>query len=328
MKKLFSIVIPIYKNELNLPITIPEIINAIPTLFADYRVELILVNDGSPDNSYSVMQKYQKEYPDIIRISSFTRNFGQSAAIYHGLSMAKGDVMGVISADLQDPFELFADMLKKWEEGSQLVCAVREDRNEHGLGVCFSKITHKMIRRFIDRHYPEGGFDFYLMDASVRDSLLQIKEKNGQPQVSLLWLGVPTSFIGYVRNKREVGKSGWTFARKFKLFIDIFTTYSYLPLRIMSAIGCICAIGAFLYGLYLFIAALVITERDVPGWSALAVMITFFSGMILLSLGIIGEYLWRIFDEVKRTPMYLVSRERKSAGDNISSEDGETRNDE
>ena len=135
MKKLFSIVIPIYKNELNLPITIPEIINAIPTLFADYRVELILVNDGSPDNSYSVMQKYQKEYPDIIRISSFTRNFGQSAAIYHGLSMAKGDVMGVISADLQDPFELFADMLKKWEEGSQLVCAVREDRNEHGLGV-------------------------------------------------------------------------------------------------------------------------------------------------------------------------------------------------
>lgn len=241
MKKIFSVVIPIYKNEGNLPVTIPTILDLIPKLFSAYTVEVILVNDGSPDNSYALMKKYRKMYPDTIRIARFTRNFGQTAAVYYGLSIARGDAIGVISADLQDPFELFAEMLKRWEEGNRLVCAVRKDRNEKGLGVFFSKLTHKMIKRFINKNYPVGGFDFYLMDSSVRDSLLKVKEKNGQPQVALLWLGVRTCFVDYVRNKREIGKSGWTLSKKIKLFIDIFTTYSYLPLRIMSTLGCLCA---------------------------------------------------------------------------------------
>lgn len=310
MKKMFSIIIPIYKNEKNLPVTIPRIINDIPVLFKEYDVELILVNDGSPDNSWDLMKKYEQEYPDIIRIASFTRNFGQTAAVYYGLSIAKGDVMGVISADLQDPFELFVDMLKKYEEGNRLVCAVRESRNEKGLGVIFSKITHTMIKKFINPVYPMGGFDFYLMDSYVRDKLLLVSEKNCQPQISLLWLGVQTAFIGYERQKREIGKSGWTLSKKVKLFIDIFTTYTYLPLRIMSAVGVLSSIIAFVYAAYLVIKGIIV-PITVPGWTTLVVLITFFSGLILLSLGILGEYLWRIFDEVKRKPMYLVKKEEK-----------------
>ena len=313
MCKIFSIVIPIYKNELNLPITISKIIEQIPILFSTWRVEIILVNDGSPDNSWEIMKEYQGKYPESIKIARFTRNFGQTAAIYYGLSIAKGDVIGIISADLQDPFDLFPTMLKKWEEGYQLVCAVRKKRMEKGVNVCISKLTHKLIQKFINDQYPEGGYDFYLMDASVSHALLETREKNGQPQISLLWLGVPTYFISYTRNKREIGKSGWTLAKKVKLFIDIFTTYTYLPLRVMSFVGCLCALCAFLYGAYLFIIALVETAI-VPGWSALAVMITFFSGMILFSLGIIGEYLWRIFDEVKQRPMYIV---RENQGNQI-----------
>lgn len=308
MKKMFSIVIPIYKNEKNLPVTVPTIMEAIPTLFPAYDVELIMVNDGSPDNSWNIMKEYAAQYPDTIRIASFTRNFGQTAAVYYGLSIAKGDVMGVISADLQDPFELFVDMLKRYEEGSRLVCAVRESRNEKGLGVLFSKTTHKMIRKFINPQYPIGGFDFYLMDSYVRDQLLSVSEKNCQPQISLLWLGVPTSFVGYTRRKRDIGKSGWTLSKKIKLFIDIFTTYSYMPLRVMSCIGCISALLAFIYGAFSLVRGLV-SPITVPGWTSLVVLLVLFSGLILLSLGILGEYLWRIFDEVKKKPMYLVQKD-------------------
>lgn len=305
MKKTFSIIIPIYKSEKNLPVTVPYIMEQIPKLFPNYNVELIMVNDGSPDNSWEIMKKYRDEFPETIRIASFTRNFGQTAAVYHGLSIAKGDVMGVISADLQDPFELFADMLAKYEEGSRLVCAVREQRKEKGLGVLFSKITHKMIKKFINPEYPIGGFDFYLMDSFVRDKLLSISEKNCQPQISLLWLGVPTTFVGYTRRKRDIGKSGWTFSKKIKLFIDIFTTYSYMPLRVMSVVGFVSAMLGFIYGAFLVIRGLV-TPITVPGWTTIVVLIVLFSGLILLSLGILGEYLWRIFDEVKKKPMYLV----------------------
>ena len=130
MKSLFSVVIPIYGNEKNLPITVPYIIEHLE-LFENYRVEVIMVNDGSPDNSWEVMKKYQSEYPDLIKIASLSRNFGQMACIHAGMDLAKGDVIGVISADMQEPFELFADMLKEWEKGYKIVCAVKTSSKEN-----------------------------------------------------------------------------------------------------------------------------------------------------------------------------------------------------
>ena len=130
MKSLFSVVIPIYGNEKNLPITVPYIIEHLE-LFENYRVEVIMVNDGSPDNSWEVMKKYQSEYPDLIKIASLSRNFGQMACIHAGMDLAKGDVIGVISADMQEPFELFADMLKEWEKGYKIVAGVRSGRHVH-----------------------------------------------------------------------------------------------------------------------------------------------------------------------------------------------------
>lgn len=177
MKKIFSIVIPIYKNELNLPVTIPYIMERISDLFEKYQVELILVNDGSPDNSWEIMKGYQKEYPETIRIASLTRNFGQIMAIHCGVSLAKGAAIGVISADLQDPFELFADMLKEWESGAELVCGIRQDRKEKGLSVLSSRITHRLIHKFVTDKYSEGGFDFFLMDRRVADHYVKIREK-------------------------------------------------------------------------------------------------------------------------------------------------------
>lgn len=319
-KKLFSIVIPIYKNELNLPVTVPYLINSIPELFPNYDVELIMVNDGSPDNSWELMKAYQALHPDVIRIASFSRNFGQAMAIHYGISIARGDAIGVISADLQDPFEMFATMLVEWENGNELVCAIRESRQDKGIGTLFSKITHRLIRRFINSAYPKGGFDFFLMDRKVASHYIAIEERNGSPQLLLLWLGYRTKFLPYIRRQREVGKSSWTVAKKIKAFIDSFVTNTYLPVRVMSVTGALCAIGAFLYAAVIIISSLLM-ERVVVGWSSLATLIIFFGGLILASLGLIGEYLWRIFDAVKRRPLYLVDEVIDNKSEKIKSDE-------
>ena len=306
MKKTFSIVIPIYKSELNLPVTIPYILEHIPTLFPEYQVELILINDGSPDNSWDVMKKYREKYPHIIRIANFIHNFGQEIATYYGIQLAKGDRIGVISADLQDPFELFAEMLKTLEDGHDLVCAVREGRDEKGIGVFFAKTTHRLIKRFINSQYPAGGYDFFVMNREMADRYLQVKEKNGNMALTLLWASSSAAFIPYTRQKREIGSSGWTFSMKVKAFIDAFVSNTYLPLRVMSVAGMLFACIAFGIAALVFLEAIFV-GRDVPGWSSLSLLITFFSGLILMSLGIIGEYLWRIFDEVRVRPQYLVA---------------------
>lgn len=307
MKKMFSIVIPIYKNELNLPITIPYLLERIPTILSEYQVELILINDGSPDNSWEVMKEFQSKYPETIRIAKLIHNFGQGNAINCGIRLSRGDAVGVISADLQDPFELFVRMLDELKNGHDLVCGVRDGRTEKGLSVQLSKITHWSIKRFINAQYPAGGFDFFVMNRAVANRFLEVEEKNGSQQLSLLWLSSSTKFIPYFRREREIGTSGWTFSKKVKYFIDTFVSNSYLPLRLMSIGGVTFAALAFVFSAVVFVMA-IFMERDVPGWSSLALLATFFSGLILMSLGIIGEYLWRIFDEVKRRPPYFVEQ--------------------
>lgn len=307
MKKLFSIVIPVYKNELNLPVTIPYILEQIPRLFPEYRVELLLINDGSPDGSWEIMKQYQSMYPETIRIAKLIHNFGQPIAIHCGVRLAEGDAVGVISADLQDPFELFADMLAELEKGYDLVCGVRDGRTDKGVSVQFSKMTHWAIKHFLNAQYPAGGFDFFVMSRAAAARFLQVEEKNGSQQLSLLWISSSVKFIPYIRQEREIGKSGWTLSKKVKYFIDTFVSNSYLPLRVMSISGLVFAGFAFCYAAGVFLLAL-FTERNVPGWSSLALLITFFSGLILTSLGVIGEYLWRIFDEIKKRPAYFIDQ--------------------
>ena len=310
MKKIFSIVIPVYKNELNLPVTIPYIIEKIPVLFPEYDVELILVNDGSPDRSWEIMKEYQKRYPETIRIVSLIHNFGQGNAVACGMNMARGDAIGTISADLQDPFELFVDMLTELERGYDLVCGVRQDREETGINVFFSKLTHFLINHLISR----GGFDFSVVSREMAARYLSIQERNGSGQLTLLWASGATKFIPYTRKEREIGKSSWTFSKKIKYFIDTFVSNSYLPIRTISVIGIVSAGVAFLASIYVFISALFATKSNAPGWSSTVLLIMFFSGLILFSLGIIGEYLWRIYDEVRERPLYLIKEYIDSTG--------------
>ncbi len=307
VKKLFSIIIPVYKSELNLPVTVPYIVEQSPKLFPNYRVELILVNDGSPDNSWELMKGFQERYPETVHVASLVHNFGQVMAIRCGISMAQGDVIGVISADLQDPFHLFVDMLAALEEGYELVCGVRGGRQEHGLNAVFSKVTHKLIHSFITTEYPVGGFDFFAFNKTVAQRISHIQEKNGSFQLLFLWVSKSVKFIPYVRQERTLGKSSWTFPKKVTYFIDTFVTNTYLPLRVMSVTGLLFALIAFLGVAYIVIITIAF-GRGVPGWSSLALLITFFAGLILAALGIIGEYLWRIYDAVNGRPLYIVRK--------------------
>jgi len=305
MKKLFSIIVTVYKNELNLPVTIPHYMSFASKLHEDIAVEFLFVNDGSPDNSYSILKEFQKKYPKKIKVINLTKNFGQVNAIMAGISQAKGDIIGYITSDMQDPIELFLEMLSAWREGYKLVIAKRESRAEKGISAFLANLVHFFVNKTIDTGFPKGGYDFFLLDREVAEKLMDIDEKNGQLTILLLWLGYKYKTIHYKRKERELGRSSWTLSKKIKLFIDIFTTNTYLPLRFISVLGVMASFFSFIFGLLLIIQWLTV-DSEVRGWTSLILTQIFFSGLVLFSLGIIGEYLWRIFDYSKSRPNYII----------------------
>ena len=303
MKK-FSIVVPVYYNESNLPETIPQLLALAPNL-PGYQLELVMVDDGSGDDSLRILRKFQREFPDVIKVVKLTRNFGSMAAIQAGFTVAAGDCVGMISADLQDPPEIFLDMVDHWERGSKAVFAVRQDREEQPLQKMFSNTYYSLIRKFAIAEYPNGGFDFFLVDRQVVAGLNRIREKNTNIMTLIYWLGYTPVMIPYVRRQRRQGKSRWTLSKKVKLFIDTFVGFSYFPIRVLSVIGLLVAMGSFFYGLFVLIYWLFFGEV-VKGWVPTIMVLTFTSGIQMAMLGVLGEYLWRTLDEVRRRPPFVI----------------------
>lgn len=304
MKKKFSIVMPIYKNEQNLPTTIPYVIEH-RDLFSQYDVELVMVCDGSPDRSYGIMKEYKEKYPDIIKIACFTRNFGQGAATRCGMEMAEGDVIGVISADLQDPLELFAEMLKYWEEGYPFVFGTRAHRLEKGFGVFASKTMHGLVNKYVDPRYPKGGFDFYLLDRKVAEEFIAMDAPNGSTQMALLWLGYEYKAIPYDRRERTAGKSSWKFWRKIDAASGLFITYSKLPIRLSFILAILLAIVSMLILIWSIVFAIVVTVEGLAMHILFAILFLALAAIAGM-LGIMGEYIWRMFDIQKGRPRYVV----------------------
>lgn len=303
MKKKFSICIPVYKNEKNLPITIPYIIQHLE-LFKDFDVEIVMVNDGSPDNSYQVMQEFQKQYPDIIRIATLTRNFGQGACTHCCLSMAQGDVVGVIAADMQEPLELFVDMLEEWKKGHKLVIASREAREDKGMGIWFSKLLHRFIHKYIDQRYPSGGFDFLIMDREVLDKYLPLDSTDSFGQIKLLWLGYEYKELKYTRREREVGKSGWKLSKKLETVLGILVDYSAKPIHLLMGTGVFLTIGALIAMVVLLILmACAIVKASLVAF--IIPILFLLGGFNLIGIGLVGEYIWRNFEMNKNLPRFV-----------------------
>jgi len=302
-KKIFSIVVPIYYNELNIPVTIPRLKN-LQSLLEGYDLEFIFVDDGSRDKSYDLLLQ-ERELDNRVKVIKLSKNFGSMSAIQAGLQFAVGNCVGIISADLQDPPELFADMIKSWEKGKKVVMATRSDREETFSQKMYSNTYYTLMRRFAIKDYPKGGFDFVLIDKQVVNELKDISEKNTNIMSLVFWLGHSQETIPYVRQERKLGKSRWTLSKKVKLFVDSFVSFSYAPIRFMSVVGFITAFMSFIYGIFVVINAIFGTV-ELQGWASIIALITFLLGLIMVMLGIIGEYLWRILDESRKRPAYII----------------------
>ena len=304
MPRTFSIVIPVYYNEPNLPETIPQLLGLVEQI-PQCRLELVFVDDGSGDRSFEILRKFQGHYPDTIKVVKLTRNFGSMAAIQAGFTVVSGDCVGMISADLQDPPELFLEMLDHWEKGAKAVFAVRQDREEPFSQKLFSNTYYSLVRKYAIPGYPDGGFDFFLVDRQVVNEVNRIQEKNTNLMTLIYWLGFRPILLPYVRRARARGKSRWTLAKKFKLFVDTFVAFTFFPLRVLSVVGFLAALTSFGYGTFILVYWLLF-GIDVKGWVPTMLIITFTTGLQMTMLGVLGEYLWRTLDEVRRRPPFVI----------------------
>lgn len=301
-----SFVIPVYRNERAVTVTYEKIVEAMATDLARYQYEFVFVDDGSDDGSLAELLRLRERDPRV-RIISFTRNFGQMAAILAGLKGATGDLVLHLSADLQDPVSLIPRMVQDYEGGSELVIGHRAEREDKWTSRVTSRVFYKIVRLSFPQ-MPAGGFDFVLMARRVVDSFNSIEVRNRFFQGDLLWMGYKTTFIPYTRAKRTIGRSQYTFAKRLKNSLDAILDSSYLPIRFISVVGASTALLGFLYALNI---AYTRFRHGTPftGWAPIMILILLVGGVLMLMLGIIGEYVWRIYDEVKKKPNYIV-RER------------------
>ena len=305
MRKLnkLSIIIPVYYNEDNLHPLYQDLKEKVFER-VDYDYELIMVNDGSADRSYEIICELANQ-DERVRGISLSRNFGSHSAILCGLAECTGDCAGVKAADLQEPSELIHDMVKAWEEGNNVVLAVRADRQEGASQTLFANLYYGMVRKFALPNMPKGGFDVYLADRKVVEVLKNLDERNSALTGQILWSGFKTAKVYYTRLAREIGKSRWTLAKKVRLVADTLFSFSSLPITIVSLIGVLSFWGALVWAIIVLVCKLM-GSIDVSGWTTLFIFNLFSFGMIMLTLGILGNYLWRSFDASRNRPTYII----------------------
>jgi len=273
----------------------------------DVSFEYLLIDDGSKDGTWNEMVKFQILYPEKVKIIKLVRNFGSTNAVFSSLPYSTGDCNVVISADLQDPPELILKMYENWQKGFKLVLANRTNREEPFLQKFVSNTTHKLVQKFGLKNLPDGGFDMNLFDVEIKDILIKMDEKNTFFPFLLMWLGYEFVSIPYVRRKRELGTSTYTLSKKIKAFVDSFVAFSFFPIRLISVLGLILGILAFIYGL-IVIFGKVFGFIDSTGWSSMMVVILFVSSFQMIALGIIGEYVWRGLEASRNRPSYLIEK--------------------
>jgi polyisoprenyl-phosphate glycosyltransferase len=302
-----TVITPCYFNELNIPDYANRMIENEKIFPTDVSFEYLLIDDGSKDGTWNEMVKFQILYPEKVKIIKLVRNFGSTNAVFSSLPYSTGDCNVVISADLQDPPELILKMYENWQKGFKLVLANRTNREEPFLQKFVSNTTHKLVQKFGLKNLPDGGFDMNLFDVEIKDILIKMDEKNTFFPFLLMWLGYEFVSIPYVRRKRELGTSTYTLSKKIKAFVDSFVAFSFFPIRLISVLGLILGILAFIYGL-IVIFGKVFGFIDSTGWSSMMVVILFVSSFQMIALGIIGEYVWRGLEASRNRPSYLIEK--------------------
>jgi dolichol-phosphate mannosyltransferase len=312
-----SVIVPVYFNAETLP-ALAQRLRAVAGA-ADWETEVLFVDDGSGDGSWGKITEIAREWPQA-RGVRLTRNFGSPMAIVAGLREATGEAAVVLSADLQEPPELLAELVRAWRGGATAVFAVRRSRPEPWPTRAAAGLYYRALKRLAFEEMPAGGFDCFLVGRPAIDFLVSNREVHASLPGLLLWSGFPSVLVPYDRVARGEGRSRWTFAKKLKYFIDSVVSFSYAPLRGMSVAGAVLALLAFGYAAFLVVLKIV-RGQPIQGWTSLMVALAFFSGVQLLSLGILGEYLWRTLDAARGRKGFLV-RETTAGTQNGKRETG------
>lgn len=297
-----SIIVPVYYNADTIMLLYHDLKIKILDQLGDY--EIVFVDDGSGDSSYEVMKEI-KQLDDNVKLVKLSKNYGEHAAVLAGLMHCTGDCAVVKQADLVEPSEMIMEMFASWQKGNKVVLAVRADRDDSFMEKLFANLYYAVVRKFIMPSMPKGGFDCYLIDRQVIEVLRLLDEKNSALTLQVLWVGFKRDMIYFHRGAREIGESKWTLAKKVKLVLDSMMSFSYFPVRFMSGVG------VTFFASSIVLAIVVIMQKilygtDVQGWTSLVVLMLFSSGLIMLMLGILGEYVWRALDASRNRPPFLV----------------------
>jgi glycosyltransferase involved in cell wall biosynthesis len=301
---MFSLIIPVYKNEANIPPLLAAVQDLRDRIEDDF--EVIFVVDGSPDRSYLVLKESLPATGLDAQLIALSRNFGAFAAIRAGLERARGDAMAVMAADLQEPPELVIGMQKALAaDECDVVYGERQRRGDPWHTRVISSAFWGAYRRFVAPDIPKGGVDTFGITAKVRDQILELTERNSSLVGLLFWIGFRRKGIPYDRADREIGTSSWTFVKKWKYMQDSIFSFSALPISLLLVLGFGGLVVSILFGLVVFVSAL-LGQIDVPGYAATILVILFFSTLQLLFLGVLGIYLWRVFENTKGRPLHIV----------------------
>ncbi|WP_434310977.1 glycosyltransferase family 2 protein [Hominifimenecus sp. rT4P-3] len=299
-----DIIVPCYNEEEGLSVFYQEtqkILDGIP----NYQFTYLFVNDGSRDETLRVMKTLASEHANV-KYLSFSRNFGKEAAMYAGLTYSVGDLVIIMDADLQHPPAMIPDMLKGIEEGYDCCAARRSSREGEGkIRSAFSNLFYKLSNRMTDVRMAQGAVDFRIMTRQVVDSILKLSEVERFSKGIFAWVGFNTKWYPYENIERAIGTTKWSFWGLFKYAISGITSFSIAPLRLVTGMGCIISLFAFLYIVATLIKTM-ITGIDVPGYVTLLCAVLFLGGIIELSVGILGEYIAHIYMEAKDRPIFIV----------------------
>lgn len=297
-----SIVVPVYYNSDTLMLLYKDMKDKILGQLGDY--EIVFVDDGSLDNSWEIMNEI-RQIDDRVKCVKLSRNFGEHAALLAGLSVCSGDCAVTKQADLQEDSEIILQMYDSWKQGNKVVLAVRSERDENAVKKFFASLYYKIIHKFVEEKMPVGGCDCYLIDRQVIKVLELLDEKNSSLTLQVLWAGFKTEHVYFHRRDREIGKSRWTLAKKVKLALDSMMSFSYFPIRFMSTAGVVFSLFA------LIMAVEVVVEKytvgtPILGWASLMCVVLFGFGVMMLMMGILGEYVWRALDASRNRPPFLI----------------------
>jgi dolichol-phosphate mannosyltransferase len=304
-RKIVSVVLPVMNEEMNLQPFYDRLAGSVASL-TEVDWEFIFVDDGSSDQSFHQMLELRKK-DERVKAVRLSRNFGSHAALTAGLSCATGNAAVLMSVDLQDPPEAIREFIAEWRKGAHVVWGTRRSRGDPWAKSLLANVFYRLCRKVALPNYPKGGMDCGLLDRRVIDVFLNIQERNSFLFAIILWMGFRQVYVSYERGVRAAGVSKWPFAKRLKSAMDLIISFSYFPIRMMTVLGVLVSSLSFLYALEI-IVEVIFGIRD-PGWPSVMVAILFFSGLQLIMMGVLGEYIWRGADQVKGRPRFIVMEE-------------------